>query len=585
MVAFGTRMGSTPPLPMGTRVFDIAEAIAWVESALSDQVHWAVRPDVRKPPKFSDRNAFEGPVRVDPDPDLLPSLFRAKEAASLGVRVSVITTARELASARREVAAISKMRLGIVFHVLGDRSEVGRDVLALLDLGAAVLFPARPIEAIHLAIVARRAAEDAGAPFVIVHEHRPFRAVETLSLPDERLLFDMVGAPRERLVPYADAAHAHQAGGSDRSFTERVPFALSAALREFEGRAQLHVSPDLLEQPKGQAETLLVGVGAAGDTLTGLVPWLRAGGLDVDAVRITSLRPYPGPRLVKALARAQAVTVFEWRDDLLAQSGPLTREIKSAFADAITWAPGYPGVGRIPRIVTAIAEGVPVDAGHVLEAAHNMRLGESGSRSLSFEHTSFVEPRPADGAVVVRAVASHAGAVEDIAEAVAAVVSQLTGISVSATVRKLPEVEGDGFSLDVVVSKRPRAALTPHAVDTLLCLGATPGARGNIAQRVVAHGLVCFCDAAVPTDFESRWSPATRRNLEAKHALSRAIPLGDPQATDDLSRMFGAAVTAACVRAAARLSSREVSPEQLDRELERTWDARAVQVGRRVLSA
>jgi hypothetical protein len=166
---------------------------------------------------------------------------------------------------------------------------------------------------------------------------------------------------------------------------------------------------------------------------------------------------------------------------------------------------------------------------------------------------------------------------------VAAVVSKLTGISVSATVRKLPEVEGDGFSLDVVVSKRPRAALTPHAVDALLCLGGTPGARGNIAQRVVAHGLVFFCDAAVPTDFEARWSPATRRNLEAKHAICRGVALGDPQATDDLSRMFGAAVSAACVRAATRLSFREVSPEQMDRELERTWDARAVQVGRRVL--
>ena len=87
-----------------------------------------------------------------------------------------------------------------------------------------------------------------------------------------------------------------------------------------------------------------------GESLLAQAERLRDAGHDVGAVKLTALRPFPGVRLVKMLARAQAITVVEAVDEPLAQSNPLTREIKAAFADAITWAPEYPGVGRVPRI-------------------------------------------------------------------------------------------------------------------------------------------------------------------------------------------------------------------------------------------
>jgi hypothetical protein len=51
---------------------------------------------------------------------------------------------------------------------------------------------------------------------------------------------------------------------------------------------------------------------------------------------------------VKRLARAAAVVVVEPR--LHPHGGLLARELKASFCDALTWMPGYPGVGRVPPI-------------------------------------------------------------------------------------------------------------------------------------------------------------------------------------------------------------------------------------------
>jgi pyruvate-ferredoxin/flavodoxin oxidoreductase len=58
------------------------------------------------------------------------------------------------------------------------------------------------------------------------------------------------------------------------------------------------------------------------------------------------LRPFFPGELVKAVSRARAIAVIEPLDVALAPSGPLAGSLKAAFADALTWAPGFPGVGR-----------------------------------------------------------------------------------------------------------------------------------------------------------------------------------------------------------------------------------------------
>jgi pyruvate-ferredoxin/flavodoxin oxidoreductase len=48
------------------------------------------------------------------------------------------------------------------------------------------------------------------------------------------------------------------------------------------------------------------------------------------------------------------VAVIEPLDVALAPAGPLATSLKAAFADAITWAPGFPGVGHLPPIVSVV---------------------------------------------------------------------------------------------------------------------------------------------------------------------------------------------------------------------------------------
>src|SRR5262249_38667362 len=134
------------------------------------------------------------------------------------------------------------------------------------------------------------------------------------------------------------------------------------------------------------AQIVLVGLGELGDSLLAAVERLRFRGTDVCGVKLTAFRPFPGARLVKMLSRALAVTVLEAVDEPLAQSNPLTREIKAAFADALTWAPEYPGIGRIPRVISGVAptrsdELTPDDVDAIVK---NMLADERGKRFFVF---------------------------------------------------------------------------------------------------------------------------------------------------------------------------------------------------------
>jgi pyruvate-ferredoxin/flavodoxin oxidoreductase len=122
-------------------------------------------------------------------------------------------------------------------------------------------------------------------------------------------------------------------------------------------------------------------MGVDGDPLLRFVGRLRASAGDVSALKLVVLRPFPGARIVKALSRSLAVTVVEAVDRPLAQSNPLALEIKAAFADALTWAPGYPGVGRIPRILSSVLVGGRRVAEADLDAMiENMLSGDRGER-------------------------------------------------------------------------------------------------------------------------------------------------------------------------------------------------------------
>jgi hypothetical protein len=64
-------------------------------------------------------------------------------------------------------------------------------------------------------------------------------------------------------------------------------------------------------------------------------------------------------------------------------NGPLATHVKAAFADALTWAPDYPGIGSIPRIVSGhVASSREVDSRDAEAMVRNMMRDELGKRTF-----------------------------------------------------------------------------------------------------------------------------------------------------------------------------------------------------------
>ncbi|HID54584.1 MAG TPA: pyruvate ferredoxin oxidoreductase, partial [Anaerolineae bacterium] len=99
------------------------------------------------------------------------------------------------------------------------------------------------------------------------------------------------------------------------------------------------------------ADYAIVGMGTVIDTAEATVDWIRDNlGVKVGAVHVTCFRPFPGPEIVAALKNVRTFSVVERMDNPMAQSNPLTREIKAAFADAMIGREGYPYIERIPQV-------------------------------------------------------------------------------------------------------------------------------------------------------------------------------------------------------------------------------------------
>ncbi|MCL2724466.1 MAG: hypothetical protein FWD69_08525 [Polyangiaceae bacterium] len=322
-------------------------------------------------------------------------LTEAREAAERGERVAVIAKVSALASARESMKKTAQARLGIVAHAMAGLGS--EDLAALLDVGWGILCAAGPEDSFDLTLIARRAAEDSGVPFVVVHAigqvgQGTGKVVAMVSLPVEKACNEFVGVA-SRLKPRSDPGHPSLAPVSERSFAERVPFALGSAFREYSAiSGRRHDMVDRV--PLGEAPIMLVGLGPVGDALTSATGELRARGYDVGAVHVTSLRPFPGARLVKSLTRVLAVTVLESSDEPFSNGGVLARELKSAFADALTWAPGFPGIGSIPKLFVGVT-GPWFDVDDLAAVCDNMLADERGKRSFSFADTDHSIPRQA----------------------------------------------------------------------------------------------------------------------------------------------------------------------------------------------
>lgn len=469
----------------------------------------------------------------------------AASSTEKGERVSLLAHAKELGAAREALRRVAVSRVGLVAHAMAGHGA--EDLPALADLGWGILSASGPEDSFDLTLVAHRAAEDSGVPFFVVHglahaSSSAGRALAMVALPHERAIQSFVGV--------AGAPRARQAAASDRAFAERVPFALGSALREYgsvSGRRH-----DVFDKiPLGESPLVLVGTGPVGDALFCATNELRARGYDVGAVHLTSLRPFPGPRLVKALSRALAITVLEPADEPLTHGALLARDVKSAFTDALTWMPGFPGIGRIPKLFVG-ATGSSFDVSDLAAVCENMLADEHGKRIFSFvdvEHALARAPerkedekKEADKEIALRFVLDDIDAADSILNVLGPSLANGVGLRVHAIATA--NQPGPGAVVDVFASRghaRGGMARRPPR----LVVATERGVSSAGAVVPLSDGAVL---AVVGADPSAVLPEAARTVVREKRARVLPIALGDG-ATPQL-------VSAACAGAALAAASK-----------------------------
>jgi pyruvate-ferredoxin/flavodoxin oxidoreductase len=526
----GESMTASSVRPQSARMemSDAGSAIALAEKAASSRVIGAV--------------TFSGSAQS--------LLAEARQAAENGERVAVVAEAESFAAARDALRKIAQARLAVVAHAISGHG--GEELVALTDVGWGVLCSSGPEDSFDLALIARRAAEDSGVPFVVVHAHGRAdtgvgRAHAMAALPSEKACQAFVG-PVSRLKARHDPAHPSLAPVGDRAFAERVPFALGSALREY-GNVSGRRHDAFDKVPLGEAPLMLVGMGPVGDAFFCATAELRNRGYDVGAVHVSALRPFPGARLVKTLARALAVTVLEPADEPMSHGGLLARELKSAFTDALTWAPGFPGIGRIPKLFVGVT-GPSFDVSDLAAICDNMLADERGRRSFSFADTDHALPRPqssdvaSTSALAMRWVLDDVKAAEVALDTTAAVLAAAVGLRAHGIIMAHPN--DGGVTVDVFASREhARGGMARRG--PRLVLATDRGIGSSAAVAPLAPGAVL---GVLSAGGEPALPDAARNMVRERHVRAVALAHGGaPEGNNE-------AIAATCAGAALAVGAR-----------------------------
>jgi len=350
-----------PPFPGIPAIVDGSEAVAHVESRLAEVACvYPITPSTTMAAVYQAAVAdgrtdlWNTPLRfIEPESEH-SSASAAEGAALAGARVTNFTAGQGLVLMKEVLFVISGKRLPVVFHI-GARALTSQalnihaghdDVMAVADCGWGILFARNAQEAADLAAVARRAAEAGDTPFMVAQDgFLTTHTLENVLLPEDDLLREFIGNPRDHIRDLFDPAEALMTGVvqnqdsymkgriGQRAYTDRLPAILADAYDEWARLTGRRYGPIETYRTEG-AHEILVAMGTIADTAIAVVDHLRALGRPVGCVAVTAFRPFPTRELAAALRSARAVGVVERTDDPLAAANPLTREIRSALYDA-----------------------------------------------------------------------------------------------------------------------------------------------------------------------------------------------------------------------------------------------------------
>lgn len=353
-------MPTLPRFPGLPVICDGSEAIASVETRISEGAcSYPITPSTTMPAVYqtavaNGKTNLWGTPLAFLEPESEHSSATAAEGFALaGGRVVNFTAGQGLILMKEVLYVIAGKRLPVVFHV-GARALTSQslnihaghdDVMGVADCGWGILFARNVQEAADLTAIARRVAEETSTPFFVAQDgFLTTHTLENALLPEDDLLREFVGDPRERLTSLFEPETAVMSGVvanqdaympgkiGQRAFTDRLAPALTAAFdrwHELTGRRYGLVAPHRADD----AETVLVAMGTIADSARAVVDQLRVTGRRVGSVGVTAYRPFPAESLADAVAGARAVAVVERTDEPTAADNPLTRELKAALAD------------------------------------------------------------------------------------------------------------------------------------------------------------------------------------------------------------------------------------------------------------
>ncbi|MEO8273453.1 MAG: 2-oxoacid:acceptor oxidoreductase family protein [Chloroflexota bacterium] len=342
-------------------IVDGSEAVAHVESRLAEVACvYPITPSTTMAAIYQAAVAdgrtdlWGTPLRfIEPESEH-SSASAAEGAALAGGRVTNFTAGQGLVLMKEVLYVISGKRLPVVFHV-GARALTSQalnihaghdDVMAVADCGWGMVFARNAQEAADLAAIARRVAEATETPFMVAQDgFLTTHTLENVRLPEDELLREFVGNPRDHIRDLFDPAEALMTGVvqnqdsymkgriGQRAYTDRIPGVLAEAMAEWTALTGRAVEPVSTYRTEG-ATDILVAMGTIADTAIAVVDHLRSQGRAVGCVALTAFRPFPSRELVAAVRDARAIGVVERTDEPLAASNPLTREIRSALYGA-----------------------------------------------------------------------------------------------------------------------------------------------------------------------------------------------------------------------------------------------------------
>ena len=256
------------------------------------------------------------------------------------------------------VMTVANRAIGAPINIWNDHS----DAMSQRDCGWIQLYAETNQEALDLHIQAYRIAEEVSLPvmvcmdgFVLTHAHERleipgqeqvdrflprYEPRQVLDPDDPVSIGAMVGPEAFTEVRYL--AHARQSQA-----LELIPEVAAAFAGEF-GRD----SGGLVRHYRTQdADTIVVALGSVLGTIKDTIDELRAGGMRIGALGITSFRPFPLAAVRAALAAAHRVVVLE-RALAVGIGGIVSANVRMALSESPSAAPT---AGRHPHSYTVIA--------------------------------------------------------------------------------------------------------------------------------------------------------------------------------------------------------------------------------------